>query len=218
VDGVAYKHPSEPSGFNTFLRALTCYVEEGVSGYHTDSCKTAQGGIIETKQMPEAAKEGLTEAKVKDSDYFEYAGLTNWLNTWSYSLRENRRQLTIIPNELSEFLKASNYKSWEREVVDRSRVKHKTRIIYRSPSSFVPGISVAETHESITGDVDSPFIEAEIAVDRLDGSGNADFYSYNSQGQLSTTSMFPNGERPVPEMCLGCHFSKPSGTFGRSAF
>ena len=54
------------------------------------------------------------------------------------------------------------------------------------------------------------------AMDRSDGSGNADFYSYNSKGQLSTTSLFPSGPRQVPGFCMGCHYSIETKTFDRA--
>jgi hypothetical protein len=171
---------------------------------------------VDVEGLPESAIESLESAINQNSKFFDLNLLRNWWNTWSYALRNKRGHDGLITDQISEFAARTGYKDWTKEVVAFSWVKHKTRVIYRSPSDKAYFISVSETRDSETGDVTAPLIETEIAVERSDGSGNVDFYSYNADGQLSTTAIFPAGERPVPGVCLSCHYSSTSGKFERS--
>ena len=212
---IPFRQPGSDSIRDRYLRAMTCYVIDGVQGSFDPKCQLTSAGIINTKGLPESASEELRESFISGSNFFDMARLRQWWNTWAYPSRERRSQSKIITNDLEAFKKNTGFKSWPSEVIAPSAVKNKTRVIYRSPATFTPGISVAETYDNMTGDLTSSVLETEIAIDRMDGSENADFYAYNHSGQLSTTSHFPAGERAVPGFCLGCHHAPARGTFGR---
>lgn len=214
---VSFTHPTGTTARDQVLRALTCYLVDQAAGNMSLGCLTNSEGFFETKNLPVSAIEGLIAAKVTGSNSFDLQKLRDWSNTWSYGLRNRRLQVAIITDSLSNLRTNTNYKSWPQEIITRSSAKQKTRVIYRSPWPQPLALSVAETYDSTVGDLTAPILETEIAMDRTDGSGNADFYSYNSAGQLSTTSMFPGGLRQVPGICMGCHYSAETKTFRRDA-
>ena len=121
----------------------------------------------------------------------------------------------MIPTSLEDFERLHEYKNWPREVIKKSRVKSKTRVIYRSPGDS-HAISISETRDSVTGDLESKVIETEVVIERSDHSGNFDFFAYDADGQLSPTAWFPSGEKTLPGICMSCHHSPTSGTFKRS--
>lgn len=216
AETVTFTHPSSNNGRDQYLRALTCYLVNQVAGTPSETCLTSSEGFFETKNLPEQATESLRASMIGNTNFFDFEKLGNWSNTWSYALRNRRTQVAVISDTLEQFKNSTQYKSWPREIILRSTAKQKTRVIYRSPMPLPFGLSVAETYESVTGDLTAPLIETEVAMDRTDGSGNADFYSYNSTGQLSTTSLFPGGPRQVPGFCMGCHYSVETKTFERA--
>lgn len=201
---------------DSMVRDLSCYVADGITGTHDSNCNVRTDRSVLVEGIPESAIESLESAVNQNSNFFDLNLLQNWWNTWSYALRNRRGHEKLITDQISGFEAQTGYKEWTSEVVAFSWVKHKTRVIYRSPVEKAFFISVSETRDSETGDVTAPLIETEIAVERNDGSGNVDFYSYNADGQLSTTSRFPAGERPTPGVCLSCHHSSSSGKFERS--
>jgi hypothetical protein len=213
---LAFRHPSGNTGRDQYQRALTCYLVDQVAGRLSEACLTGSEGYFETKNLPEQATESLRASMIGNTNIFDFEKLRNWSNTWSYALRNRRTQVAVISDTLAQFKTTVPYKSWPREVIVRSSAKHKTRVIYRSPLPNTFGLSVAETYESVTGDLTAPLIETEVAMDRTDGSGNADFYSYDSTGQLSTTALFPGGPKQVPGFCMGCHYSMETKTFDRA--
>ena len=215
---IRFTHPQGTSSNDLFLRNMTCYLLDLASNNFNPKCLVDSYGSLPTRGLPLLAIEELRAAKVDGTDVFNLRKLREWSNTWSYGLRNRRMQLAIITDRLSDFRKITGYKSWPQEIIVVSSAKQKTRVIYRSPWAHPFGLSVAETYESMTGDLTQPIIDTEIAMDRIDGSGNADFYSYNSAGQLSTTSLFPGGARQVPGFCMGCHYSAENNNFRRVIF
>ena len=216
AETVAFTHPSSNNGRDQFQLALTCYLVDQVRGNFSERCLTSPDGFFETNNLPEQAIENLRASMIANTNVFDFEKILNWSNTWSYALRNRRPQVALISDTLAQFSKSTRYKSWPKEIIMRSTAKQKTRVIYRSPGPNPIGLSVAETYESVIGDLTAPLIETEVAMDRSDGSGNADFYSYNSKGQLSTTSLFPSGPRQVPGFCMGCHYSIETKTFDRA--
>ena len=212
-----YTHPKNDAAHHIYIRAMTCFVISGFSGHYDAKCASESGGAIDTSRVPEAASESLRDALIENTKFFDLPRVRNWWNTWSYPLRDYRHDGALITNNLHGFDEQTSYKNWPRDIIVKSLAKQKTRVIYRSPDNFRRAISVAETYDSRSGDLNAPIIETEIAVERADHSGNADFYSYNADGQLSTTSKFPAGERPVPGVCLGCHYNPDKGLFTRQA-
>lgn len=210
-----FTQPDANSAHHRFIRAFTCYVIDGIEGAHNKDCLHKKSGKIDTSALPQSATEELSESMISGTSFFDLPALRQWWNTWAYSLRPQRSSTQLISNDLESFKRNSGFRSWSSDVFAPSAVKQKTRVIYRSPETFSPSMSVAETYDTRIHDLSADVLETEIAIDRTDGSGNADFFSYNRQGQLSTTSTFPVGERPVPGFCLGCHHAPSRGTFGR---
>jgi hypothetical protein len=124
-----------------------------------------------------------------------------------------RQHDAYVPPTVSEMSAATDYKSWEREIVAPSRVKLKTRVIYRSPTNFPLRMSVAETYNTDTEDLTAPRLETELALRRNDG--NYDFYAYNAAGQLVDYSQFPSGPKPAPTICISCHYESATRKVSR---
>jgi hypothetical protein len=212
---ISIHHPSADSPLNIWSRTFTCYVADGITDRHQETCLSSSQINIDAGHLPVSASLQLQETIEPDSGMANMNRLRDWWDTWAYGLLMTRRQSRLIKNDLEAFKRDVPFKSWDREVVEFSAVKRKTRVIYRSPVGFAFGISVAETLETESADVNAPVRETEVAIDRDDGSGNADFYAYNKDGRLSTTSTFPAGERTAPAVCLSCHHSVVKHTFGR---
>lgn len=126
-----------------------------------------------------------------------------------------RKHDDYIKPTLAAFVSTTNYKSWSRNVVRRSGVKQKTRVIYRSPAGFPQEISVAETRDCEDGSLDAPILETEVAIRRHGQARSYEFYAYSPDGQLVDHSHFPAGERPSPTVCVACHYNSAQGTVSR---
>jgi hypothetical protein len=216
--GVVIVHSTPDQPHNELTRAFTCYVADGIADRHQDKCLLAAQIEIDTKYLPTSASQKLRESIEPLTGRVSMNRIKDWWNTWAYGLLMTRRQSLLIKNDLEAFKSAVPFKSWDREIIEFSAVKRKTRVIYRSPEGFSFGVSVAETLESESADLSAPVRETEVAIDRDDGTGHADFYAYNKDGRLSTISTFPAGERAAPSICLGCHYSIVKHTFGRKDF
>lgn len=214
-DTLSYTLPAATSPRDKYFRDLACFVFDGISGAYDKNCRTELSGTLDTSQLPPAAAESLDRLFKPVRSGTELADLRSWWNQWSLPLRFMRGQETLIPTNLEDFEHLHQYKNWSREIVMKSRVKSKTRVIYRSPVGYQT-ISVSETRDSETGDLESKVIETEVVIERSDHSGNFDFFAYNAAGQLSPTAWFPSGEKTLPGICLSCHHSPRSGTFKRS--
>ena len=207
--------PEGNSPRETFTRHFSCYLVDGVSGLHDPDCVFKRNLSINTSHLPELATESLKLSTHAGSILIDIRKIRSWWNTWSLPLRAQRGQLVIVPNDLSEFERNTQFKTWNKQVINRSHVKNKTRVIYRS-NSLSPDLSVSQTLDTEIGDLNARILETEISVERNDGSGNYDYYAYNEHGQLSTTAQFPAGERTVPGVCVSCHYSASTGRFGRA--
>ncbi len=212
---LSYTIPAGTSPRDKYFRDLACYVFDGISGAYDKACRSELSGTLDTSQIPPAAADSLDSLFKPVQSGTELADLRSWWNQWSSPLRSLRGQDTLIPTSLTDFERLHQYKNWPREIVIKSRVKSRTRVIYRSPGTS-QAISISETRDSVTGDLDSKVIETEVVIERLDQSGNFDFFAYDATGQLSSTAWFPSGEKTLPGICLSCHHSPRSGTFKRS--
>jgi hypothetical protein len=210
-----YTLPAATSPRDKYFRDLACYVFDGISGAYNKNCRTEPSGTLDTSQLPPAAAESLDRLFKPVQSGTELADLRSWWNHWSSPLRSLRGQEILIPTSLEDFERLHPYKNWPREIIIKSRVKSKTRVIYRSPVGH-PTISVSETRDSETGDLESKVFETEVVIERSDHSGNFDFFAYDADGQLSPTAWFPSGEKTLPGICMSCHHSPTSGTFKRS--
>jgi hypothetical protein len=214
-DSLHYTLPSGNSARDKYVRDLACYIFDGISGVHDPACRTTLRGTLDTSQIPGNATESLDNALKPLQSDSGVGALRSWWNKWFLPLGSLRGQDALIPTSLEDFERLHQYKNWHRDIIVKSRVKSKTRVIYRSPVGHQT-ISVSETRDSTTGDLDSKIIETEVVIERLDNSGNFDFYAYNADGQLSTTAWFPSGEKTLPGICLSCHHSPTTGTFKRT--
>lgn len=116
-----------------------------------------------------------------------------------------RAEFSWIKLTLDEVEEITNFRSWQVQVVPLSRIKRKTRVIYRSPVGFSAKMSVSETLESTSGDRSAPVLETEITI-KVDGDYR--FFSYDELGNLSDIGHFPAGIRSSPSVCLGCHYNR----------
>jgi hypothetical protein len=212
---LSYTLPAGTSPRDRYFRDLACYVFDGISGAYNKNCRTELSGVLDMSQIPPAAAESLDRLFKPVQSGTELVDLRSWWNQWSSPLRSLRGQETLIPTSLEDFERLHEYKNWPREVIKKSRVKSKTRVIYRSPGDS-HAISISETRDSVTGDLESKVIETEVVIERSDHSGNFDFFAYDADGQLSPTAWFPSGEKTLPGICMSCHHSPTSGTFKRS--
>jgi len=127
--------------------------------------------------------------------------------------RHLRHSEFMIPDRLEDFITQTRFDAWSGQVVPRSRVKGLTRAIYHSPQSFPVEISVAVTHESERGDLNTPIRETEVIIRRSKDSNNWDFYAYDKEGQLQPHSEFRAGPRASPSVCMACHYEAATRAF-----
>jgi hypothetical protein len=127
--------------------------------------------------------------------------------------RNHARSATRLPASADELWTSMGVSAWPKVVIAESRVKGQTRILHCGP-----GISIARTHASTTGDETAAVRETEIIIEREDGSGRWDFYVYGADGALATESEFRNsgghtttGRAPV--VCASCHYGPETRTF-----
>jgi hypothetical protein len=162
----------------------------------------------------------LGESEKKFFEDFERLGSTydhgEFVNRWtriSNTLRHNVQNAELITDNLNEFKRSTGFESWPKQVLEVSSIKKTKRIIYRSPEDFDRAVSVAVTVQKINGVEHER--EHEVAVTRLDGSDNYDFYAYDSSGALVQYSEFPAGRLPAPKSCAGCHMNAATGKVNR---
>jgi hypothetical protein len=144
-----------------------------------------------------------------------YEELREYYQTNHLKTVEVRKHETYIKPTLTEFSSATNFHTWERQVVNRSGVKRKTRVIFRSPADFPQQISVSETLDTDDGNLNATKLETEIAVRRIGGERTFEFYTYDKNGDLAHFSEFPAGERPSPTVCVACHYNPGLRTVSR---
>ncbi len=107
-----------------------------------------------------------------------------------------------------------------------SLVKGMSRAVYelgaqpdeKFPNGLQPEISIAETLETVEGDLKAKVRETEVIVARDGDSKDYDFYVYGEDGKLTTQSKFSSatGREYVantPFRCLTCHYSPSTQTF-----
>ena len=172
---------------------ITASLEVTCAVLHTDTC-----------QLLPTATTSVTYDDLRS--YYQ----TNHLKTVAV-----RKHDPYIKATLAEFTAITNFHSWTRMVVNRSGVKRKTRVIYRSPADFPQQISVSETLDTDDGDLNATKLETEIAMRRVGGERTFEFYTYDKNGNLAEFSEFPAGERPSPSVCVSCHYNPSLHTVSR---
>ncbi len=197
--------------------------EKGMGRYVLNSYLAKAGMQVEVKDdrltiddndLPASMRDAILANRNPDGTF----SLLNLRHTWQGHFGQLIADMGYgehIPDRLQEFADRTGFLEWSREIVVHSAVKDKTRVIYRSPKGWEPQISVAQTLDSTTGDLNAPVRETEVSIKRLDQSGDWDFFVYNDAGKLATTSEFPAGERPSPHFCSGCHYDSSRQTVSR---
>jgi hypothetical protein len=211
---VDYQLPADANQRAIYTRSFSCYVFDAVNGTHAPECTDALLGSLETSSLPIEAQEGLKESLGHGLRAIRLEDIRAWWNNWAYSLRNSSQGTLEIPETLAEFEQNYHFKDWPKLVISKSRVKNKTRVIYRS-TNLPQNLSVSETLDSTTGDLNALILETEIARERSDQSGHHDFFVYDSAGNLANSAHFPAGERAAPSTCLSCHYSGKTGRFER---
>jgi hypothetical protein len=210
-----FPFPSPDRNAYDFLSGLLCHIAGGLGqpSTSTETCLASGTATIDDRALPAPLAADLAAlAARQDIDPQE---LLDWWDRAHLSSLDQRHQNPPIAPTLAEFVAHTGFQSWPQTVIRVSVVKRLTRVLYRSPEGVDPAISVAQTLETQTGDTTAPVRETEVAIERGDGSGNADFYAYNAEGRLSPTSQFPSGLRPLPSACLACHFHRSGRLFQR---
>lgn len=179
---------------------LSFYMLNGLSP--DKSCSITGNLTVRCTSLYEGACRLLTAA-TSDITYDELRDFYQGNHLATISVRKHD---DYIKQNLQEFIGATNYPSWPRTIVNRSGIKQKTRVIYRSPENFPQQISVSETRDCDNGDLNAEKLETEIAVRRHGGERTFEFYTYDKSGRLAEHSEFPAGERPSPTVCVACHY------------
>ena len=211
---INYQLPQGSTPRAAFTRSFACYVFDAVSGTHRPDCSAAGSGSFDASKSPSPMTESLRNLTHNGLREIELDTIRSWWNTWSYITLNLHDDLSIIPDNLTEFIEQNDFKSWPKLVVKKSHVKNKTRVIYRS-NELPRQLSVSETLDSTNGDLNAPVLETEVVRERSDTSGHYDFFVYDIHGKLTNRAQFPSGERPAPSTCMSCHFSRKSGKFER---
>ncbi|MCX6116276.1 MAG: hypothetical protein NT027_01945 [Proteobacteria bacterium] len=211
-----FPFPSQDSGAYEYVSGLLCYISGGLDVIHPDhsECLTGTSVPINESAVTDDLQSSLRQLAKNPAT--SPPQILDWWDRAQLMTRKQRRQSELVTDKLSEFVDKTNFRTWPRTILNVSMVKRLTRVIYRSPSDIRPAMSVAVTYESQNGDLSKPVRETEVAIEREDGSGNADFYVYDHDGKISTTSTFPSGDQPSPSSCLSCHFNRNSRTYPRS--
>lgn len=212
-NAITIQFPPTSQGTFDFISGLLCYISTGLgtTSPSLNTCLSSSAAIIDNSELPDAISQSLsqfaTQANIRPQE------LLDWWDQVQPLTISMRQQLPPIADTLAEFRAVTGYREWAREILTLSIIKRRTRVIYRSPATVLPRISVAETLNTQSGDITAAVRETEVAIERNDGSGSSDFYSYNELGQLSRLSEFPSGPRPVPSACLSCHFQRQDRIF-----
>lgn len=182
-----------------------------LNGHSRDqSCSANRQQTITCRHLEQEACSLVAEAV----ETVSYDSLQVLFQDQHLASRGTRNQEAYVKDTLAEFSRTTNYESWPSTVVPMSSIKRKTRVIYRSPSSYPVKISVSETRDSTNGDRDAARLETEIAIKRV-GDASYDFYAYDPAGNLAENSHFPAGLRPSPTVCVSCHYNSATQTVTR---
>jgi hypothetical protein len=211
---IDYRLPQGSTPRAIYTRSVACYVFDAIRGTYHPGCAANLGGAINITKLPPAILDSLKDLTSDGVNEISLDVIRPWWNTWAYQLRDIRGGDRLIPETLSDFLRLTNFKSWPKIILKKSHVKNKTRVIYRS-NDRSQSLSVSETLESTTGDLEALVLETEVVLERKDGSGNHDFFVYDIHGNLANNAQFPAGDRPAPSTCMSCHYSSKSGKFER---
>ena len=178
-------------------RTITCYVANAFRPFERGALPCT-GDVLEISDgdLAEPWAAGLATAAT--------GGFTALRGYWDAHSNESRHvRGQDLPDTTSGL---PDFTTWPRHIVKKSAVKRLTRVIYRGP-----GTSVAVTLATDQGDLGAPVVDTEVAVDRRDGSGDADFYVYGADGRLTTKAPFPAGDKASPTICVSCHYRPELG-------
>jgi hypothetical protein len=179
---------------------LTFYMLNGLSP--DKSCSITGVLTVRCGQLYSGACQLLSAATTQ----LDYEELRDFYQQHHLSTIHVRKHDDYIKNTLSAFTTATSYQNWPRQVVNRSNIKQKTRVIYRSPANFPQQISVSETRDCDDGNLNAERLETEIAIRRHGPGRTFEFYTYDKNGNLAEHSEFPAGDRPSPTICVSCHY------------
>lgn len=213
---VEFKLPTDtPEANRVFQTNMARYILNGFLAGANDNVTYIAGVLrLDLDHVTDTYREAVKSCR-NDQGVLDLAALRRTWQENFLALRGEMGYATLMTESLATFEHNTRFKTWEPDIIKRSDVKEKTRVIYRSPRGLSPRISVAQTHDSETGDLNAPIRETEIAIERGDNSGDWDFFAYDEQGQLQPYSEFPMGRRPSPTICSGCHYDADSGTTSR---
>ena len=147
-------------------------------------------------------------------DGFDFNQFRNAVGEAYLQGRQTHHAQLVPPPTLAEIQQLTKFESWPVDIVTKSRVKGRTRAIYRSPKESPYTLTVSVTHETTDGNVNTPVRETELILRRDDDPKNWDFYVYDSTGRLVTQSHFVAPQAfASPSVCMNCHYSSGERAF-----
>lgn len=209
--------PKERTTGNSVLENMTrdslVFLLTAFSNPETSETKIVSDPKLLTEDWLEFNREGIVLEAIEKfiemeeaSSYLEvFSILKTFLREGAYHRVQHLQHAnTPLPPNVLSLEKEFHFKSWQKTIIENSKVKGKTRVLYRSNSKSFK-MSVAQT------EVDGAVRETEIIMKREDASGNYDFYVFDSHGEPATHSTFLNGNKKevvgyAPHTCIACHY------------
>jgi len=207
-------YPQTPAA--TAARDLSRYMLRGVIDVGQERAFVDNGETweIDCSALAQAVTPEMLAGRPGNRGALDYPRIRDIYATKYHHTIAARGQERWAPSTLAELRGETSYSRWPQRIVELSNVKRKSRRIFRSPEGFLPVISVSETLDSTSGDPAAPVLETEVAIKRR-GSEDWDFYSYDHNGERVPWGVFPAGQRPVPQVCMGCHYDSMTGAVER---
>lgn len=176
--------------------------------------------VVSDESIFPGAREAFADFSAQEHYLGVMSELKSFLKSGTYDRAERlRHSVFSLPQAQQELEMKLHYRRWPKEVVKLSRVKNRTRVLYRNPNEAQP-MSIAETHDSQSGDLKTAVRETEVILKRLDGTG-WDFYVFDSRGNRTVKSTFYNKaghdvQAHSPYTCMTCHYDGANRQFQRS--
>ncbi len=165
---------------------------------------------LECEHVFPSVRDALREVAPSERYFDVLAKVRDLLEEGHYEAARNFERASWEIPEHVDGLAALGFRDWTGQVVPQSIVKDATRALYCSPPGS-PHMSIAQTHDSTTGDRNTPVRETELIVEREDGSGAYDYFVYDAEGWLARESTFTGSAHEetigsAPYTCSTCHY------------
>ena len=216
---------------DAMLFLIGAFVDPGEMGWQFERERL----LVDASALPDLVARALAPAGSESDPNVTFRILLSFQSQGFYNdARAIRHRSFVPPPTVLELARAVGFLDgasslWSKQIITVSPAKGKMRILFRSRPGTVtltfpngmPEISVAQTHDSQSGDESTAVRETEIIVKRDAPSMDHDFYTYDSQGRLATASMFYNSASQhdvvgaSPYTCMTCHYDSERRRFQR---